>query len=181
MDTILVSIFLNSFRFIYYSGDRERKVGFNMKTTDNKVPFKIDGRLITDGIKDKTVKQYLMLIKFNDDTLHWEMIQGQADCRAWLIDNIEYIDIYESKILVEDVTFIEMLPNVYEFLKIIENQGTYNDGFDINDYVTNKNSDIKEFNQTEITLLEDNTKENKVFTKERQNDLFGVQSIYEEV
>ena len=82
-------------------------------------------------------KKYLILFCFysseeeGDNNRTYEIVTGRTNARQLIKNNIEDIDIHESKILVEGVVLEDMI-SIYEFMKHIEIN--YSDGFDIEDY-----------------------------------------------
>lgn len=75
------------------------------------------------------------------DEKSFEIIEGRTKTYDFIKSIAEYLDMIESKVLVNNVTLEDAL-SIYEFMKIMETH--YNDGFDIMDYVDPE--DIKKFN-----------------------------------
>ena len=86
------------------------------------------------GLKDPEERIYIILyyaIIDGKDDKSFEVLEGRTKTRDFIIDMIEYLDIYESLVLVDGVDYEDSL-SVYEFMKAMEIH--YIDGFDIEDY-----------------------------------------------
>lgn len=84
--------------------------------------------------KNPEEKQYLLLYYGtfdNEEVKSFEIREGRTATYVMIKDMIDYIDIYDSKVIVESVPFNEGV-SVYQFMKYMEN--FFSDGFDIEDY-----------------------------------------------
>ncbi len=120
-------------------------VGVNgdIKTT------KLPPAIIIEG-KDPEEKMYLVLYIGTDDEGNeiksYEDIQGRTATYNFIKGMIEFIDIYESRVLVETVVLAKAL-NVYEFMK--HSSKYINDpSFDIEEYNYGDSSIENEDNNT---------------------------------
>lgn len=66
-----------------------------------------------------------------EDVKSFEVLEGRTAIYKFIIDLAEFLDIHESKVLVNNVKFEDAL-SVYRFMKLMETH--YQDGFDIEDY-----------------------------------------------
>jgi len=114
---------------------------------------KLPSAIVFEG-KDPEEKMYLVLYIGKDedgkDIKSYEDLQGRTATYNFIKGMIDYIDIYESRVLVETVTLGDAL-NVYEFMKQVSKY--INDpSFDIEDYnygdssIENENSNYSDPN-----------------------------------
>lgn len=114
---------------------------------------KLPSAIVFEG-KDPEEKMYLVLYIGKDedgkDIKSYEDLQGRTATYNFIKGMIDYIDIYESRVLVETVALGNAL-NVYEFMKQVSKY--INDpSFDIEDYnygdssIENENSNYSDPN-----------------------------------
>lgn len=97
-----------------------------------KIPVKIKE---PEVIKDPENKLYILLYFFsdrNEDEISFSVQKGRTAMYEKIKELAENLDLYDSKVLVEDVSF-DMAISVYEFMIYMEDK--YDDGFDIRDFV----------------------------------------------
>lgn len=95
----------------------------------------------SDDDKDPEKFEFCIMFKYADDNDNeikdWEIIIGRKNMYEFIMDNIESMDIDESYIINQNITFKDKL-TVYEFVKyIIEEGGHYqsdSNTFRIDDY-----------------------------------------------
>ena len=87
---------------------------------------------------DKQRKYYMVVFYYKEGDTKVQIVRGQYNTRMTIINNLDFIDIDESFVLVEDVGFgiKDGKPSVYTFLKWIEKN--YDDGFNIDEYIESK-------------------------------------------
>jgi hypothetical protein len=145
-------------------------------------PPKVKKETVTITIpkKDKQEKGYLILLSYSDESgdSDWEFVTGQANAREFLINRINEIDLYESKVIVEDWPFgLEHgCPSVYDFLTWIND--SYDDGFDPADYSLHSLSDedkqIQEIESMQSIIDGDVQASNQM---QQQNDTLSSASV----
>lgn len=92
-------------------------------------------KIVDNTKKHPEDRQYLVCIKTKpgsgeDDS--WEILNGRTAAYNYIKENIEYIDMEYSFILVEHLSFNERA-SIYAFMKHAET--FYSDGFDIEKYI----------------------------------------------
>lgn len=111
------------------------------------MPFYVKGYEKELKLLDKSSKEYLVVTYTKPDAEILEIdarfIIGQASVREYIKNCIDSIDLDLSFVLVEDVPFgvHNGKPSVYQFMKWISKN--YDDGFDIDDYVKQREEDQK--------------------------------------
>lgn len=89
--------------------------------------------IVKDQKKTPEEKQYLICIRGKDGgTDEWNILEGRTDAYEYIKNNIEYIDLDTSFILVENLPLAKR-KSIFAFMKYV--QDNYEDGFDIEDYV----------------------------------------------
>ena len=136
---------------------------------------------ITIPKKDKQEKGYLILLSYTDGSgdSDWEFVTGQSNAREFLINRINEIDLYESKVIVEDWPFgLEHgCPSVFDFLTWIND--AYDDGFDPADYslhsLSNEDKQIQEIESMQSIIDGDAPASNQ---NQQQKDMMMSGSVY---
>lgn len=94
-------------------------------------------------------KMYLVLVQYDtslstgepSDERTWEIFKGRTAARDFIKIVAEYVDLFETLVITEGVK-LENYITAYQFMKHIE--GSYDDGFDIDDYVQGDDEDYQE-------------------------------------
>ncbi len=104
--------------------------------------------IITFEGKDPEEKMYLVLYIGKDedgkDIKSYEDLQGRTATYNFIKGMIDYIDIYESRVLVETVTLVDAL-NVYEFMK------------QVSKYINDTSFDIEDYNYGDSSIEDENS------------------------
>jgi len=107
---------------------------------------KLPPAIIIEG-KDPEEKMYLVLYIGKDDEGNdiksYEDLQGRTATYNFIKGMIDYIDIYESRVLVETVILANAL-NVYEFMK------------QVSKYINDPSFDIEDYNYGDSSIENDN-------------------------
>lgn len=83
--------------------------------------------------KNPEEKQYLICISGKDGVEDmWEIVTGRTAAYEFIKNNIEFINLEESFILVESCT-LDQRKSIYAFIKHVGN--LFEDNFDIEDYI----------------------------------------------
>lgn len=83
--------------------------------------------------EDKTyVILYYMTIDTGEDIKSFEVVTGRENAYEYIKGIVEYLDIHESKIMVDNIPYSKAI-SIYEFMKLMSNH-FFEDSFDIEDY-----------------------------------------------
>lgn len=94
-----------------------------VKVVDNTKPYQ----------KPAELKEYLLcLVDKNSGEKSWNIVVGRTEAYESIKNDIEWINLEESFILVESLV-LEKRKSIYAFMKYVEQ--FYEDNFDIEDYV----------------------------------------------
>lgn len=111
--------------------------------------------IVKDQKKTPEEKQYLICIRGKDGgTDEWNILEGRTDAYEYIKNNIEYIDLDTSFILVENLPLAKR-KSIFAFMKYV--QDNYEDGFDIEDYVNGDwdENDFRHMNGISSEFMED--------------------------
>ena len=113
---------------------------------ENVIRNNLPPAIIIEG-KDPEEKMYLVLYIGTDDEGNeiksYEDIQGRVATYNFIKGIIDYIDIYESRVLVETVVLANAL-NVYEFMK------------QVSKYINDPSFDIEDYNYGDSSINDEN-------------------------
>lgn len=138
-------------------------------------PLKEMVTIVKDQVKTPEEKQYLICIRGKDGgTDEWNVVEGRTEAYEYIKDNIEYIDLEKSFILVENLPFAKR-KSIFAFMKYV--QDNYEDNFDIEDYVHGDwdENDYKKLNGISPELVIDQSE--KLDIKDQINSNFEVTEI----
>lgn len=128
--------------------------------------------------KSPDEKEYLIFYYATDDNgdeyKSFELITGRKEAYEWIKSAIDFIDIDESRILVEGVN-LENAVTIYDFLKYVK-AFYYDDGFDVDEYIDNKSTENNYFDnaQNNISFGMGSTEAYNLFNKVT-NDMMNEQ------
>lgn len=103
-------------------------------------------------LKSPEERQYLICIAAKDGGNDiWDIITGRTNAYEFIKDNIEFINLEESFILVESNT-LSQRKSIYAFLKYVEK--FYEDNFDVDDYIKGdwSEDDFRKYNDIDQGL-----------------------------
>lgn len=131
-------------------------------------------RMMAKTVKKKSPdeKEYLICIKGKDGAEDsWDIVIGRDEAYTYIKDSIEFIDLEESFILVDECKMSER-KSIVVFMRYVER--FYEDNFDINDYVKGDdesliNNDIEDGEPDSIFLQENNSV--SVFANQEYNSI----------
>ena len=83
-------------------------------------------------------KEYLICLIGYSSESEWQIVEGRTDAYEFIKNSIHWIDFENSFVLVEGLSLNER-KSVYAFLKHV--QENYDDGFDVDEYITNDRED----------------------------------------
>ena len=78
---------------------------------------------------------FLLLVTFNDGTLHWEICEDRAKAYEFLKWNIEDIDLIETQIISETLSFVDSISAASFLVHVIDSGKIVDPGFDPMDYI----------------------------------------------
>ena len=100
--------------------------------------------------KETVNKTYMLVLYDTDGACSVHEVKGQAEARDMIITNIQWINIHDSFIMVEDVPFGKSKPSIYQFMKYLQEKRGYV-GFDIDDYALTSNK-VQQEKQEEVDV-----------------------------
>lgn len=113
-------------------------------------------KIVDNTKKHPEDRQYLICIKAkpgSGETDSWDIVIGRTEAYNYIKDNIDYIDIEHSFILVESLP-LEKRASIYAFMKHVGD--FYEDSFDIEDYIKGDWDEEDYKRNNDMSLMIDN-------------------------